>query len=160
MLRTSIQILAIALFCACQPHDEALRRIEQPLQVSLKSAEGCWRFDLGANHFRDRVPTGGIIFLDSVKDSIYAYDAFVLHVAVVPSDSSVAGRTRLSGWGADSADVQLLHLWLGDGFTGASFRLRQYGDTLKGSVRGYTDVSPSFSREHGVRALRALCPTG
>lgn len=100
-----------------------------------------------------------VVFLDTLRrlrgDSV-ASKAF--QVAVIPADSNVAQRARSSGWGLDSADAGLVHLWIGDGFTGLAFRLRQEGDTVRGDVRGYADIPHLLPPlRHAVRAVRVAC---
>lgn len=123
-------------------------------------ATGCWRFDRGTRHVRNRVPLGAVVFLDTTPQ--WPGDSAAsgaLRATVIPADSSVARRTRSSQWGLDSADVHIVRLWIGDGFTGLKFRLKQEGDTARGDVSGYADIPHLLPpRKHAIRAVRVACP--
>jgi hypothetical protein len=123
-------------------------------------AAGCWQFDRGAGHVRNRVPPGTVVFLDTVPqwpgDSA---TSGALRATVIPADSSIAQRTRSSQWGLDSADAHIVRLWIGDGFTGLKFRLEPEGDTARGDVSGYADIPHLLPpRRHAVGAVRVACP--
>jgi hypothetical protein len=153
--------LSLSAFAwACWPDSSVPRAIgEVPLPV-VRAAAGCWQFDKGEQFVVDRVPAGSVVQLDSAVDDRLSSSekAFEYRVRVLPFDSANQRSSRLSGWAVDSTDEQLILLWIGDGFTGASFRLRLRDARLTGTLRGYADV-PSFSFRHSVGAHRVACPS-
>jgi hypothetical protein len=160
--RNLVVVALVASLTACffGSGSGTLRPLVPNREPAVLRAAGCWRFDHGANHATKRVPLGAVVFLDTVL--IWRGDSAAsrsLRASVIPADSNIAQGARRSGWGVDSADAGLVHLWIGDGFTGLSFRLRQDGDTARGDVRGYADI-PHFlpPRKHAVRAVHVACP--
>ena len=161
IVRASVAVVGIgATLASCEPSHTSLRPIDSLSLSAIRPAAGCWRFDRGTDRLQERISPGSMIHLDTVPAPQFAQGGGrfeLLRVGVVPADSNAARRTRVSGWGLDSADAGLLHIHIGDGFTGLAFRMRLQADTLRGSARAYTDVSPDFSFRHAARAVRVPC---
>jgi hypothetical protein len=149
-----------ATMVACERSDMALRSIGSPVPPVVLAAAGCRQFDRGNDHIKGHVPAGFRLRLDTTFEARLAAlgRRTSLSLKVIPEDSSLARRNRLSWWGVDSTDVQLLHVTLGDGFSGVAFRLRQAADTIRGDVRAYSDAPPTLLPPHSVRARRVQCP--
>lgn len=79
-----------------------------------------------------------------------------LMARVITADSAALSATRVSGWGIDSADTDLIHLWFGNGYVGSRFTLRRTADTLSGHARRFHDFE-TLSLTHRARAIRTAC---
>jgi hypothetical protein len=125
--------------------------------AAVRAAIGCWEFTKGATYLDDRVPPGSAVELDTTTDPREQPPEHYL-LRVVPLDSSKARSVRLSGWGISASDDKRVLMFIGDGFSGVTMRLRIRDNLLSGTARGYTDVVPNFSFRHLVRARRVVCP--
>jgi hypothetical protein len=146
------------LIASCWPDSYSLRPIAESSSTA-QLATGCWRFELGADVFEERVPSGAAVRLEPAGVPITngKLSTDVRRLRIVPLDSATRRWVGVSGWGIDSIDDRLVHLWIGDGFTGFSFRLRLRDGAFAGTVRAYSDVGPDLALRHRVRAVRVGC---
>jgi hypothetical protein len=159
-------VLAIAsgALAGCGPPDNPQLLSLMPVRpTEVRAAVGCWHIAGWAGPTRRWLPGDATLYLDSAfaerMDTIAA--PTILRVDRLRVDSAVQERAplKLSGWGVEAESRRLI-VWLGDGFTGVSMRLRQHGDKLGGTARSYTDTWPAISIPEPVRAVRVSCPTG
>lgn len=149
--------ISFVILCAaaCGPRDISLHELRQPLPPLVTSATGCWAFVHPAQVIRDRMSDSSLLRLDT---AFRGGSTQSLDLSVLPVTPEQQRLTKVSGWGVDARDTTRIRIWLGDGFTGVEILLRQRGDSLMGSGRGYTDVTAPWFLPHAVAAHRVACP--